>query len=80
MTYIFHFISTAPGDYTSQNGLLTFDSVNIRREVTIPLTDDMTDEDQERFSALITLVSPGESSVMLQPNMTSIIIEDNDGT
>lgn len=58
---------------------LTFDPENVRRTVMFDITDDDVDEDLEQFIASLSFASLDVSGVQLQPNLTAILIEDNDG-
>ena len=71
--------ATDPDDYTSVTMVLTFDSENSERTVPLNIVDDSVDEELERFLALLSLDPSETSAVTIRPNMTTIIIEDNDG-
>ena len=73
------FLLLASEDYTPTTQTLTFDPENIRRTVVFDITDDNVDEEIEQFIASLSFASSPVNGVQLQPNMTAILIEDNDG-
>ena len=58
---------------------MTFTPTVTRQTVTIPIVDDDADENVENFFARLTLFSAPEDDVVLQPDETGIVINDNDG-
>jgi hypothetical protein len=58
---------------------LTFDSENSERTVQLNIADDDADEEQESFLARLSLDPSETSAVEIRPNMTAILIDDNDG-
>ena len=70
---------TAPDDYATQNTSLTFNSVTTQLLVPVPIVDDELDEeDEERFTALLNLVT-NNPRVTIDPAMAEVLIVDNDG-
>ena len=70
----------APGDYAAVISQPLLFNPNITSvSVSIPIIDDDLDEENEYFFANLDYdtVRP---NVMLDPNVTRIVIEDNDGT
>lgn len=58
---------------------LTFDPENSEQTVQFDIADDDVDEVLEKFLAQLSLDPSESSAVQIQPNMTMILIEDNDG-
>ena len=73
-------MATAPIDYTSVLGqALTFRSRLPSMTVLVPIIDDLLDEeDIERFTANLTLVTDNPR-VEIAPPMAEVLILDNDG-
>lgn len=71
--------ATAGADYTARNNTLTFPSGVITRTFTVPITDDLIDENNETVN--LSLSSPQPSAALnLGPRSSSILnIIDNDG-
>ena len=70
----------APADYgTLSTSVVTFNPGTTRQPVMIPIVDDGADEDVENFFARLTVVSAPDDDVVLQPDETGIVINDNDG-
>ena len=71
--------TTAPDDYTSVLQNLTFRSRLPSMTVLVPINDDLLDEeDLERFTASLTLVTDNPR-VSIVPPMAEVLIVDNDG-
>ena len=71
--------TTAPDDYTSVLQTLTFRSRLPSMTVLVPIIDDLLDEeDLERFTASLTLVTDNPR-VTIAPPMAEVLIRDNDG-
>ena len=73
-TYLF--LHQAPGDYTTIDQDLTFSESFGTVCTTFLANDDMLFEDDETFSALLTT---NDGSVTLEPDQTTIQINDDDG-
>ena len=71
---------TGPNDYTELVQTLSFDSGNSERKVVFDISDDDVYEEVERFLARLNFRDPSDTnSVEIRPNVTTILIEDNDG-
>ena len=71
--------TTAPDDYTSVLQTLTFRSRLPSMTVLVPINDDdLDEEDLERFTASLTLVTDNPR-VTINPPMAEVLIVDNDG-
>jgi hypothetical protein len=69
-----------PDDYGNRSpSTVTFNSTVTRQPVTIPIVDDDSDENVENFFGRLNLVSAPDDDVILQPQETGIVINDNDG-
>ena len=58
---------------------MTFTPTVTRQSVTIPIVDDDADENVENFFGRLTVLFAPEDDVVVQPDETGIIINDNDG-
>ena len=72
---LIHLPSPAPGDYTSIDMMLTFDSGNIQITMQVEIVDDNDSEDPEEFSLHLELenginvaVSPDEAMIQIVDN------------
>ena len=65
----------APSDYTTVSMDLTFDNGNTARTVMIPIVGDNVVESTESFTVSLTT---GDSAVMLNPQTTTVTIQDDD--
>ena len=73
---IYYIYYTAGSDYSPIGPLsLTFDESTDSIEVTVPIIEDNIAEDIESFNGLL---STSENSVVLDPSLAIIQIEDND--
>ena len=72
---LIHLPSPAPGDYTSIDMMLTFDSDNIQITVQVEIVDDSDPEDPEDFSLHLELVNG--INVTVSPDEAMIQILDN---
>jgi len=72
----YFFLHQAPGDYTTIDQDLTFSESFSRVCTTFLANDDTLFEDDETFSALLTT---NDGSVTLEPDQTTIQINDDDG-
>ena len=72
-------LSPAGSDYTPVTTDLTFNSTNgaIPQTVAIPILNDLLLEGSEIFNMILTT---NNSNVMLLPNLTTVTIEDVEGT
>ena len=75
-----HHLHTAPEDYTGIfNQALTFSTRLPPMTVLVPINDDdLDEEDRERFTASLVLLT-NNPRVQIAPPQTEVIIEDNDG-
>ena len=71
---------TAPDDYTGiQNRSLTFSTPLPPMSIPVTILDDLFDEeDIERFTASLTLVTDNPR-VQIDPSLAEVLIEDDDG-
>ena len=59
---------------------LTFNSGNNERRVLLEIVEDTIDEELEQFFAVLSLpTSEASDRVLIQPNITTVTIEDDDG-
>ena len=72
---VIHLPSPAPGDYTSIDAMLTFDSGNIQITVPVEIAEDNNPENPEEVSLLLELanginvtVSPDEAMIQILDN------------
>ena len=71
---------SVPDDYGNPDiTILTFNPTTTRVPVVIPIVDDESDELVENFFARLILISASADDVVLQPDETGIVINDNDG-
>ncbi|MBD8524602.1 Calx-beta domain-containing protein [Pseudomarimonas arenosa] len=68
--------ATAPADYTSSSGSLSFAANETSKTVTIPIVDDAIDEPNQTF--VLSLSSPGGGASLGTPSSTTLTIQDND--
>lgn len=78
----FHFIytkslSTGPDDFTALQMTLTFGPGNTRREVAVSISNDTIVEPDQYFTSRLRL-GTAEPGVRLEPNLTTIVILDDD--
>ena len=69
------FFPPAPSDYISVPTELTFNAENTNQTVMVPIIGDNVVEGTESFSVSLTT---GDSAVMLIPQTTTVIIQDDD--
>ena len=69
--------AVAGSDYTTVAGTLTFNSMDTVHTIMIPITDDETYEDEERFTIDLNLVS-SLARVSVAPAVSEILITDDD--
>ena len=71
---------TAPDDYIGiQNRSLTFSTPLPPMSIPVTILDDLLDEeDIERFTASLTLVTDNPR-VQIDPSLAEVLIEDDDG-
>ncbi|MFK7818047.1 MAG: Calx-beta domain-containing protein [Planctomycetaceae bacterium] len=69
--------ATAPGDYSSRSGTLTFADGQTSRTISIPINNDTNVENTETFEVTLSNPTGGAS---LGTNQTTISITDNDAT
>lgn len=67
--------ATAGSDYTAQSNTLTFSATDVTRTVTVPTTDDSSQESTETFALNLSNVTGGAS---ITDSQGVGIIEDND--
>ena len=75
-----HFYVTAPGDYTSTAQRISFGPssvVNVQVPVPVSITADDLLENDETFSASLTLV-PSSLIVVVVPSFATVTIQDDD--
>ena len=78
-TYISICINAAPGDYASVvSRLVTFSPGQTNAFISVAANTDNTVEFNEYFTARATLVST-DAAVTINPEITFVNIEDNDG-
>jgi len=79
--YLFAFLTSAPGDYSSVTVDMTFDGVSNSSCARIAIMDDDSLEGVESFNIKIVLdtAAPNNSAVLLRPDTTTVYISDNDG-
>jgi hypothetical protein len=66
--------ATAPADYTATTGTLTFPAGNRTQQISVPVADDLLDENAETF----TVVLSGASGANIQTAIGTGTINDND--
>ncbi len=69
--------ATAGSDYTSTSGTLTFAPGDASETITIPITDDATDEANETISVTLSGPSPS-ANLASSPMTTQVTIVDDD--
>ena len=70
------FIHLATVDFEVASSDLTFDTATSSQTITISILEDDIVESSE---TVIVILTPADSSVMLNPQSASVTIEDNDG-
>jgi len=68
--------ASAPGDYTSTTGTLTFPNGVATKNLPVPIINDTTAESSETFT--VTLSSPTGSATLGSPSSATVTITDND--
>ena len=58
--------------------MLTFNSIDTRHSVSIPITDDNVFEPKETFTSQLTGFTPSDAAVVLHPDVAVIQIIDDD--
>ena len=58
--------------------MLTFNSIDTRHSVSIPITDDNVVESTEAFISQLTGFTPSDAAVTLNPDVEVIQINDED--
>ena len=77
--HLFLYISLASSDYSSTTRQLSFGPSTSQFDVAIPITDDDISEALEQFFGRLVLADQGtDIDVVLNPNLTTIDIRDND--
>ena len=66
--------ATGGSDYTATNGTLTFSTGTLARTISVPVTDDSAEEEEE--SVTVTLQSPSNAA-LADASATGIIIDDD---
>jgi Ca2+-binding RTX toxin-like protein len=69
--------ATAGSDYTSTAGSLTFGPGEVAKTVSIPLSDDATDEPNESLDLSLSLAPGADASLMLNPKAIVTIADDD---
>jgi hypothetical protein len=69
--------ATAPGDYTSTSGVVTFTPGQTGRTVTVPIVDDAADEVNETFQ--LTLSAPSGAALADPTGVGTIVDNDRNG-
>ena len=69
-------LATAPSDYTSTSGVLTFNDGETSKQITIPIADDSTPEGTENFK--ISLTNPSGGAVLGNFASATLSIQDNE--
>ena len=70
--------ATSGSDYEDSSGSATIRSGQLSTTISIPITQDQTDEPDESFTISITGVEPKESVKLLNDNAKSTITDDDD--
>jgi len=68
--------ATAPSDYVSTSGTLTFNNGETSKQITIPIADDSTPEGTENFK--ISLTNPSGGAVLGSFASATLSIQDNE--
>jgi len=71
--------ATAPGDYTSTSGTLTFTSAQTSQTVSVPTTPDTVAETPTAETFAMSLSSPTGGATLGTPNSATATINDDDG-
>ena len=71
-------IHIAGSDYTPTTQMVTFSPSVTSSSITVAIQDDNIAEDREQFFARAELVSLDADSVVIDPAITSVTIDDND--
>ena len=66
-------------DYLQQAVVLTFEPNINSLDIVIPLVNDDVMEATEEFSLSLELVGGGQSSNLVSPSITNVVILDDDG-
>ena len=66
-------------DYLQQAVVLTFEPNINSLDIVIPLVNDDVMEATEEFSLSLELVRGGQSSNLVSPSITNVVILDDDG-
>ena len=69
-------LATAPSDYTSTSGILTFNDGETSKQITIPIVDDSTPEGSETFK--ISLTNPSGGAVLGNFASATLSVQDNE--
>ena len=70
----------SPADYQSVNQTLTFTPDQTTLTISVPVTDDEIDEDDENILAELDLEPGlGDQNVQIQPDQATLLIVDDDG-
>jgi hypothetical protein len=72
--------ATPPGDYTTEQGTLTFDPGETSKIITVPITNDNAVENEEQFSLILYDQSADRFSATLATTTATITIIDDDST
>ena len=69
--------AAAGTDYTSTGGTLTFGPGEVSKTISVPLTDDSTDEPNKTFDVNLSL-APGADALLALDHKTTVTIVDDD--
>lgn len=69
--------AAAGTDYTSTSGVLTFAPGEVAKTVSIPLTDDTTDQPNKSFDLSLSLQPGADAVLALNPKTTVTIVDDD---